>query len=269
MADSWVALERMLRNYGLGELTAWAKQQFVEGRTPDEISLSLEEQPAFKRKYSAIFDRRDKGLPPVSVDEIMSYRQQALNLEHFYDLPVGMISDDAHVNAAVTGDISFKELNDRVTLGASVAMQQPPEVLDWLKDNYGVGEGGVVAYFVDPTHAMPYIERAAAAGIVAGAGRRQGFGNLSRAEADQLAQAGVTADQANSAFGQLGQSKELFDPLAGTAESAIGRETQLAVVEGQAGAVAALEKRARERVAAGRGGGGYAGKGLVTGSDRG
>lgn len=269
MADNgWAAFERMLKNYGLGELAAWAKQQFTDGKSSDEITLALEEQPAFQRKYAAIFDRRKKGLPPVSVTDIMQYRQQALNLEHFYDLPAGYISDDQHINAAVGGDVSFSELEHRVTLGASIALQQPPEVMDWLQSTYGVGAGGLIAYFTDPTHAMPYIERAAAAGIVAGASQRQGFGALSRTEAEQLAQAGVTADQANQAFGELAQSKELLTGLAGTAESAIGRDVQLGVVEGEAGAVSALQKRARERVAAGKGGGSYASKGLVSGTDR-
>jgi hypothetical protein len=269
MADNgWAAFERMLKNYGLGELAAWAKQQFTEGRSPDEITLALEEQPAFQRKYAAIFDRRAKGLPPISVTDIMQYRQQALNLERFYDLPAGMISDDAQVNTAIGSDVSFAELEHRVTLGASVALQQPPEVLDWLEQNFGFGAGGVIAYFVDPTHAMPYIERAVASGVVAGASARQGFGALSRAEAERLAQAGVTADQASQAFGELAQSKELLSALAGTAESEIGRDTQLGVVEGEAGSIAALQRRARERVAAGKGGGSYAGKGLVSGTDR-
>lgn len=268
-AAGWAAFEQMLKNYGLSELVQWAKDQFTQGKTPDEINLALEDQPAFQRKYSAIFDRRAKGLPPISVTDIMSYRQQALNLEHFYDLPAGMISDDQHVNTAITSDISFDELSHRVTLGASVALNQPPEVAAWLEQTYGIGHGGLIAYFVDPAHAMPYIERAAASGLVAGASQRQGFGALSRAEAEQLAQAGVSADQANQVFGQLAQSKELLDPLAGTGESAIGRDVQLGVVEGEAGAVKALQQRARERVAAGKGGGGYSGKGLVSGTDRG
>ena len=97
MADNgWAAFEQMLKNYGLGELAAWAKQQFIDGKTADEITLALEDQPAFQRKYAAIFDRRKKGLPPVSVTDIMQYRQQALNLEHFYDLPVGMLIDGAY-----------------------------------------------------------------------------------------------------------------------------------------------------------------------------
>jgi hypothetical protein len=264
---SWAAFEQMLRNYGLGELVGWAKDQFTQGRTPDEINLSLEEQPAFRRKYSAIFDRRDKGLPPTSVDDIMSYRQQALNLESFYDLPAGMLSDDVNVNSAITRDVSFAELEHRVTLGASVALNQPPEVAAWLQDTYGIGQGGLIAYFTDPDHAMPFIERAAASGLVAGASQRQGFGALSRAEAEQLAQAGVTSDQANEAFGQLAQAKELLDPLAGSGENAIGRDVALGVVEGEAGAVSALQKRARQRVAAGQGGGSFAG-GLVSGTDR-
>lgn len=263
---AWAALEQMLKNYGLGELTTWAKQQFVDGRSPDEITLALEDQPAFKQKYKAIFDRRAKGLPPVSVADIMQYRQQALNLEHFYGLPQGVVSDDAHVNAFVAGDTSFDELTHRIQQGALIAQQSPPEVKQWLAENYGINDGALTAFFVDPIHAMPYIDKVATSALLGGAATRQGFGNLTADEAGRLALAGVSTDQANQGFGQLAQSKELLDPLAGAGDSAIGRDTQLGLVEGDAASVAALQKRARERTAGNREGGAFAGKGLVSGT---
>lgn len=257
-----------LRSIGLEELEGWAYQLFVDGKTIDETMIEIESQPAFKRKYAAIFDRRNKGLPPVSVQEIVEYRRQALNLEHFYDLPQGMISDDAHVNSAITGDVSFDELSNRVQKGALMAYQQPPEVKSWLQDQYGVGEGGLIAFFTDPEHAMPFIERAATSAMVAGASQRQGFGALTRSEAEQLATAGVTPDQAGQAFGQLASSKELLSGLAGTTEEDISRQTQLDYAAGLDPAAQALERRARQRVAQGKGGGQFAG-GLVSGTDRG
>lgn len=264
---AFAMLRNLLRSYGLDELSDWAYQRFVEGKSTDEIMIEIEEQPAFKRKYAAIFDRRAKGLPPVSVQEIVEYRRQALHLEQFYDLPEGMVSSDDLVNQAITGDISFDELSTRVQRGAMLAYDSPPEVQQFLRENYGLGEGSLIAFFTDPDHAMPFIERAATGARVAGAAQRQGFGALTRAEAEQFAQAGVSEAQAGQAFGALASGRELLSGLAGAGENDITREEQLAFAAGLEPGRAALERRARSRRATFDEGGSFAG-GLVSGTDR-
>jgi hypothetical protein len=265
---AFAMLRNLLRSYGLDELSDWAYQRFVEGKTTDEIMIEIEDQPAFKRKYAAIFDRRAKGLPPVSVAEIVEYRRSALALEQFYDLPEGMVSGDEQVNQAVTGDISFDELSNRVQRGALIAYQQPPEVTAWLQENYGVGEGGLIAFFTDPELSMPFIERAATSALVAGASQRSGFGALTRGEAEQLSIAGVSADQAGQAFGQLAEGRELLTGLAGSGENDIGRQTQIDYAAGLAPAASALARRARGRRATFEESGSFSGPGLVSGTDR-
>ena len=264
---AFAMLRNLLRSYGLDELSDWAYQRFVEGKTSDEIMIEIEDQPAFKRKYSAIFDRRAKGLPPVSVAEIVEYRRSARNLEQFYDLPEGMISDDGKVNAAITGDLSFDELTSRVQQGALLAYESPPEVQDWLRENYGIGEGGLIAYFVDPDVAMPLLERQATGARVAGAAARSGFGALTRAEAEMLAQSGVDPNQAGGTFGALAEGRELMTGLAGSGEDDITREEQLGFVAGKTTAQQRLERRSRGRRATFEESGGYTG-GLVSGTDR-
>jgi hypothetical protein len=265
---AFAMLRNLLRSYGLEELDGWAYQRFVEGKTTDEIMIEIEDQPVFKKKYAAIFERRAKGLPPVSIAEIVEYRRQARNLEQFYDLPEGMVSDDARVNEAISGDMSFDELSTRVQRGALMAYQAPPEAIAFLRDNYGVGEGGLIAYFTDPDIAMPLLEKAATSSLVAGASVLSGFGALTRAEAEQLTTYGVDPNQAGQAFGALAQGRELLTGIAGSGEDEITREEQLGFVAGQTTAQQRLERRARGRKATFDEGGSYAGRGLVSGTDR-
>jgi hypothetical protein len=270
-ASSGVAfsyVRELLRSYGLQELEQWAYQQFVEGKTADEISIEIESQPAFKRKFAAIFARRERGLPPVSALEIVDYRRRALALERFYDLPEGMISSDTATNDAVAGDISFEELTNRVQVGARIAYNSPPEVKAWLQSTYGIGEGGLIAYFTDADLAMPLLERQATSAIVAGAASRQGFGTLSREEAEGLAGAGVDPNQADRAFGVLGQAGQITGAIAGDVDPGMDRRAQLALVGGSAVEQAEFERRRRRRTAVNEEGGGYAGRGLVSGTDR-
>lgn len=260
----WATLRNLLRSYDLEELTDWAYQQFVNGSSPEEIQLGLEDQPAFKTKFKAIFDRRAKGLPPVTVNDLVQYRQQALQLERYYGLSSGFLSSWDSVNEAVGADISATELHDRVKLAAVDMRNTPPEVRAYFKDAFGIDEGSLITYFADPHRALPLLERQFATAQVGGQALKQGYGGITADEAARLAQSGITADAAAQGFARLKQQSELFTGLPGGNETDIDRATQLASLTDY-GAQAEVARRARERRAMFDDGGGFAG-GLASGT---
>lgn len=262
----WLSLKNMLRSYDLEELTDWAYQQFVNGSSTEEITLGLEEQQPFKTKFKAIFDRRAKGLPPVTVADLVSYRQQALQAERYYGLPSGFISSWDAVNNAVAADVSMNEMQDRIKLAAVDMQAVPAEVRDYFKTNYGLADGDLISYFADPNHALPLLERQFASAQIGGQAAKQGYGTLTRSEAERLAAEGMSGQQAAQGFAQLRQQSELFTGLPGTAESNISRDTQLGSFS-DSQAAEAIRRRARERAAVFQEGGGFAG-GLASGNAR-
>jgi hypothetical protein len=125
-----------------------------------------------------------------------------------------------------------------------------------------LSKGDLLALFIDPKRGAEVLKRRFAQTQIAAAGIRTGY-DTSRGQDRYLASLGVTGDQAQQGFGQLVHSRELFAPLPGTAEDAIGQRAQLgAVFGGNTLAQERISKRARERTAAFEGSSAFAQGGI-------
>jgi len=254
MADAFASIQQVLQSYGLGQLTDWAHQEFIAGKNMDEIMLDLRSQPVFRQQFSAIFDREAKGLPPVSVQDIVNYRRDAAQKEMQYGLPHGFVSDWEHVNRLMGADVSANELDSRLKMASTASYGVPQDVRDQLSNLYGVDQGHLAAFFADPDHAQPYLEKAFTSSQYAAAAARERYGQLSQQEAEQLAVLGKSVGNADMAFDKLNADRQLFQSLPG--ESGFGgvdRQTQLAFAAGDPGAARALALAGQERVSEFRG----------------
>lgn len=262
--DNLAQIDALLKSYGLDDLSDWAKQEFQAGKTVDQVILDLRQQKSFQTMYSAIFDREAKGLPPVTVAEIQSYRNQALQNEHLYGLPTGFLSSMQNVNKLIAGDVSMQELTTRVQEAATLAQTVPAEQRQAFQDMYGVGQGELTAYFADPDHAQPMLEKQYNASAAAGGAIAAGYGPLTGTEAEKAAGYGLNFQQARNAFGKVEQAKQLFDPLNGAdGTTGLSREDQIAAASGDPVAIAKMQKVADTRTAEFQAGGAFAGgKGL-------
>lgn len=254
MADAgagFAQLDALLRSYDLAELVPWARQQFINGSTPDQIALGLRSQEPFRQKYKVIFDREAKGLPPVTVSQVLEYRQRAAEVEHLYGMPAGFVNTDQ----LMLKDVSISELSNRVQT-ASEYVDQRPDVVDQLQSIYGMNRGAAIAYALDPDTGLPAVTRQFQSAQVASQSIRQGFGQLSRSEAEGLQGLGVTEAQAASGFGQLVNAGELTKTLEGETPT-VSRQDELDVVSGSAAAQQKIRSRQQERQAVFAEGGGF------------
>lgn len=249
-SGAWAALRSMLRSYNLEELTDWAFKQFTDGRSLDEIQLGLEDQPVFKQKYSAIFERRAKGLPPVSVQDIVNYQKQAAEIEHIYGVPAGFVD----VNRAIVSDLSINELQQRAQDAADAAAHFPE--LSQQLDAWGLhGPGALTAMFMDPDTAYPKIQQQFQAAKFSVLAQRAGYGSLSQDEANKLVTAGVTDAQVQSGLGAL--SGELSQTLVG-GQTGIDRATAIDALAGNEPAKRKVDQVVSERIAPFKSGGAFA-----------
>lgn len=257
--DAVAYLEELLRQYGLEELGGWAYEQVTSGNSPTMIRQLLWEQPAFKKRFKVIFDRRDRGLPAVSVDEVLDYERKARQLFQAAGLPAGFYDSPDDFYSFLVNDVSLTELNERVTLARDYVYQAATEDKAELRRLYGLTEGEEVAYVLDRGRALPLIQSRFTSARNAGAALRSGYGQLTATEAERLTALGVDPSRAAQGFGALVQSKELFAPLPGNAaEDAITREEQLSgAFGGDETARQKIARRGETRAAAGKTGGGF------------
>lgn len=259
--DALALIKSTLAQYGLPDsLGDWAWSEIVAGKGNAEIMLDLRQRPEFKAEFPEIDARHKAGLPAVSPSEIIAYRDQATQLMRAAGLPPGFFDSKDDFSKFIIGDMSTLELQHRIT-GAANAMFNSPADLRAEAAAMGMGPGDLVAQWLNPDVAEPLLQRQWTAAELSVAGKRSGWGGLSVTEATDMAQRGVTADQAAQGFGALAQSGELFNPLAGSQQDAITREEQLSAAFGGVGSPQAqqrIEQRRAERKASFAGGGGFA-----------
>lgn len=251
------------RSWGLPDsLAHWAWTEQVAGKSDEEIALDLQERPEFKAEYGNVIEgRKTKGLAPMSVEEILSYRQNARELFHAAGLPKEFYDTKDEIDRFMVGNVSLAELNTRVQRHQQAAYNTPREVLDLLARDYGINDAGALtAWYMDPDVAEPLLDRQYQAATIGGAAIRTGFGATTREQNENLAMLGVTADQATSGFGQLAGQSELFNPLPGesTGETITQDEQIAAVFGGNARERRRIARQQRSRQAVFEGGGGFA-----------
>ena len=242
------AIESLLTAYGLEELSGWATGLLSGGASSDRIEIELEQQPAFQRRFRAIFTRRDANLPPISAGDILQFERQTAELESFYGLPEGTID----AQEAMINDQGYNELQSAVA--TEVAFRQSdPETQRIAAEFYGIGgtQGELLGAILNEQVGLPAVQQRIQASQVAAQAQVQGFGELTRLEAEDLAQRGVDVDVARQSFNLLSRSEQLTRDF--------NRSELLSLAAGETPSMDRLEEARQEAQAVFAGGGQFAG----------
>lgn len=249
-----------LAQFGLASLGTWAWSRYAQlGGGPNalnQISVEMVDQPQFNKRFPAYKTLAERGLA-MSPAEMINYEQTARQIFHSAGLPNGFYDQPDDFAKFMINDVSASELQSRVQLASAAALEAPQDVKDALANYYGLDQGALTAYFIDPKKALPILQQNFAAGQIGAQATRTGFGNVSRAEAEHLAQIGVTDEEAQQGFAQLGDQSGLFDQQV-TGEDEISQAEQLgAVFDNSAAARLRIKRRQESRVADFSGGSGF------------
>lgn len=249
--DAQAQIMDTLNQYGLGSLSGFVWNELVNGRSGNEILQDVRATPEFGQRFPAIAQRQAAGLPPISPGDYVAYENAATQAMRNAGLPAGFYDSRDDFTGFLTNDVSLKELNERIDMARQAASDMPPEAVASLRSQFGLGQGDLAAYFLDPQRAEPILTRNLAAATLSGTASRTGWGQLTADQATRLAQQGVSADQARTGFDQLGLEQQLFNPLPGHAgEQQIGADQQLAAqFSGDASVQLAIEQRRQQRLA--------------------
>lgn len=231
----------------------------------DEIGIVLRDSKYIQDRFAANVTRRNLGLQELPLSEILSLeRSYAATLQQ-NNLPVGFYDDPAtDFQDLIAKQVSAQEFKNRIEGGYQAVRQQDPEIVRQFNELYGVSEGDLVAFFLDPVRAESEIMKKAQAAELAAQARQQAGIQLTGAEAEQIVGAGVTATaQTRQALGALGAATgvtglNLSEMIAG--EQAIsGAEAVAGILGTNAAAQQRIQTRTRRRQAEFEAGGGFAG----------
>ena len=214
---------------------------------------------AYKTRFKANEYRIANGYTPKSEDEIIGLENAFKTTLRANSLPQGFYDKQEDFNNFIGRDVSPDELNARVSQGYNAVMQAEPGTKAELKQLYGLSDGDIAAFFIDPTrfNQSDAIKKAQAAQVASEARRQAGF-TLDVATAESLATEGITRGQAQQGFQQIGATQELLGmDLQG--ETALTQQEQIAGTFGTNQAAAQrIATRRRKRQATFEQGGGFA-----------
>ena len=224
----------------------------------DDVGILLSDSPYLKTRFSANQTRKNNGLPPLPLTQILELENSYTTVLQAAGMPPGFYDDPAtDFQGFIARNTSPAEIKRRVDEGYTAVKNADPEVTKQFFELYGITKGQLAAYFLDPTRQEDSITKSMESATIAAEGRRAAGIQLDTAQAEQLQQAGVTSATARTGFGNIAAQQELFNPLQG--EQAISQTEQIGGTFGTNTAAAQrIAQRKRQRLAEFETGGGFA-----------
>jgi hypothetical protein len=264
--DAFSSLRALLSRVGLSELEGAVQDIITSGRVniedPDAIMFALREQPAYQRRFAANKKRRELGLPELSPETYIGLEEQYRQILASNGLPIGFYNDQTDFEKFIEGDVSPAELQSRIRDGYAKVMDADPAVVQQMRELYGVSQGDLAAYFIDPERTRPLLtasdyRRQAQAAAISARGLEQGGLQLTGASAEDLVRRGITPEQAGARFAERARLSGLFQEMTG--EQALTEEQKLGATFGyDVASQEELERRRAQRVGQFQGGGQFA-----------
>jgi hypothetical protein len=262
-------INNLLSQYGLESLTGFVNDLIFKEDVVSEAALigKIRQTDQYKERFKGMEVRRNRGLNMPSEAEYIGLENTYRQLMRSAGMPADLFDTADDLSTLIGYDVSPAELNARINEGYQAVSQANPEVVNQMRRLYGVSEGQLAAYFLDPERTLPVITRQAQSAQIAGQAQLQAGQEITAAQAEELAMAGIGQQQAQAGFQTIAGAQELFNPLAGSTETGITQEEQIAGIFGtSAAAQQRIRQRARERTSVFEGGGAFAGQGsTVTG----
>ncbi len=212
-------LKMEFQQYGLGSLVDKISNLLTDGTPPAEFALRLRATKEYQDRFKANEIRLSKGLAALSPAEYVALEDQYQSVMRNYDLPESYYTKDetgrqAGFEQLLGGDVSARELEDRVITAKERVVNANPEVLKALKSFYpDIKNGDILAYTLDPKNALKTIQNKVTAAEIGGAAMQSGLGT-SLARAEELQKMGVDKASATEGYSAIGAGLQRGSELA-------------------------------------------------------
>ncbi len=210
-------LRSVLATYGLGSLYdyAWSLYTNKEVDVDDGESLvyALRQQDAYKKRFAANERRKALGFNELLPSTYIALEKSYKDTLAANGLPQGFYDSPDDFEKLIGGDVSVAELNNRLKDAYTVVRDASPEVKNKMAEMYGITDGDLLAYVIDPDRARPLMapdyKRQAQAALIAESAQRLSALSFNKDVAEQFVRQGVTQAEAEAAFTTVGQMGEL------------------------------------------------------------
>ena len=192
----------LLSEYGLSSLSTVLKELVLDGTTdPSQLTLALQGTNEWKLRFAGNERLRQAGLPVLSVAEYLSVERSYAQVMKNYGLPTGFYDDPADFADFIGNSVSPNELTQRVQIAADITNREDPSIVAQLQ-SMGMTKGDLIANAIDPSRALPLIQKKYQTALLGGAARRAGT-VANNDYLGKLAELGITEQQAGQGYGMI------------------------------------------------------------------
>lgn len=293
------AVEQELASWGMdsGSLVSKIKNLiFAQGDhvvSTGQLNDFIRSQPEYEQAFPGLAKYNQNaakiGMKPITENAYLSLQDSYTNTARNFDLPNGFLTK-ANIAKLIEGGVSAKEFEDRIMMGYNAAKNADPQTRAILQQQYGLSQGDLTAYFLNPKTAESTLTNRMASASLQGYAKNVGL-EMSQAGGESLANmirstamvgtasgaavqnpyANVTMQSAEAAISKSAQDAQLQKSLPGSnmptvsADQMIGAQVAGYMGTNQVAEQAQVGRAEQARVAPFEKGGGYAetGKGVT------
>jgi len=219
-----------LTSIGLGSIAPQVFAWSAKGYSPAVLLSMIKSDPSTAPAYQARFPalaQLQKTNPAMTEGDYIAKENADRGLLYQYLGPAAKAFDNTNsLGNIMTQLIGTNELQSRLQAIHDEA-NASADTKAWMKNTYGLSDQDVAAAWLDPKLTADQVALRDTASQIGGAGVTSGFGTLTQAQAEALAQNGVTQSQAQNTFAKIGNYGQLEQTLPGNDSGSISQDDLL------------------------------------------
>ena len=229
--SSYQTLDQWLQSVDLGaiapEVYKWTMQDNITN--PKELMNMVRNTSQYKSTFSGLIAQQAEaaknGTKPLTESTYLTLVNSYQATAQAAGLPAGFLTTPdpktgkSPIANLVAGNVSASEFSQRIAMGYQAVNALPQNIQQQFMQQHNIGQGGLVAYFLNPTAAAPVLERQALSANLQNTAQAAGLQQFSSDQAAQLGEmvrvAGVTG-AASDPYSQftLGKAQQALQTAA-------------------------------------------------------
>ena len=241
-----------LKDAGMDALSKDVWSQWTSGTTSGQIMDYIRSTPQYAARFPAMAALNKAGR---NISEAAYIYKEQSDVEYMkqYGITNPAFLTHDYLGKLIENNVTTVDLQSRLMAAQDTVMSYDPNVVKYAKDVFGLAQGDLMAWALDPTKALPGIQQQAKAIQIGGAAFAAGIAasDITQAEASSLAAAGVTQAQAQQGFtnvAQMGQYSQAL-PGANPAETVSSQDLINAQFATSPDAITKLQKAKQSKLA--------------------
>ena len=202
LSDTFVGI---VKSYGSGAN--------ISASDIDRALVDLRKTPEYANRFPGMASRDGSpGLSNITEGQYVQLESDYRQVLHQAGLPAGFYDDASDFASWIANDVSPAEIQQRASMAEEIVHSKDPSLLATMKDYYGLDKGDLVAYYLDSDRALPALEKKYQAAQIGAEADRAGL-HSSRKHSTELADLGITQDQARVAYGDTARDADRIRDL--------------------------------------------------------